>query len=80
MTGSRRACRDVATYLIGVWLRADGMAQSSLGNSFTLGTLAGFAIFEKFSLFVTLLSLALFLFQKIVDRYILCWLLSGACL
>ena len=71
MTGSRRACLDVPTYLIGVWLRANGMAQSSLGNSFALGTLAGFAIFEKLSLFVLLLPLALFLFQKIADRYIL---------
>ena len=64
MTGSRRACLDVATYLIGVWLRADGMAQSSLGNSFALGTLAGFAIFEKLSLFVCYCPLHCFYFKK----------------
>ena len=50
--------------LIGVWLRGEGMAQSSLGNSFALGALVGFAVFEKLSSFVLLLPLALFSISK----------------
>jgi hypothetical protein len=50
--------------LIGVWLRGEGMAQSSLGNSFVLGALVGFAVFEKLSSFVLLLPLALFSISK----------------
>src|SRR5262249_3763196 len=50
--------------LIGVWLRGEGAGQSSLGNSFALGALVGFAIFEKLSSFVLLLPLFFFSISK----------------
>jgi hypothetical protein len=50
--------------LIGVWLRGEGMGQPSLGSSFGLGALVGFAVFEKLSSFVLLLPLVLFSFSK----------------
>jgi hypothetical protein len=50
--------------LIGVWLRGEGMGHPSPGNSFALGALIGFAMFEKLSSFVLLLPLVLFSVSK----------------
>ncbi|HSE85003.1 MAG TPA: hypothetical protein VLJ79_02165 [Candidatus Binatia bacterium] len=50
--------------LIGVWLRGEGLGQPSLGNSFALGALVGFAVFEKLSSFVLLLPLGFFSVSK----------------
>ena len=63
--------------LIGVWLRGECMGQPSLGNSFALGTLVGFAIFEKLSSIVLLLPLVLFSFSK-GRRSVHCLLATGS--
>jgi hypothetical protein len=43
--------------LIGMWLRGEGAGQPSIRNSFALGGLVGFAIFEKLSSWVMILAL-----------------------
>lgn len=67
----------VRLLLIGVWLRGECMGQPSLGNSFALGTLVGFAIFEKLSSIVLLLPLVLFSFSK-GRRSVHCLLATGS--
>jgi hypothetical protein len=58
--------------LIGMWLRGEGAGQPSIRNSFALGGLVGFAIFEKLSSWVMILALGWILLSSGRRRGCLC--------